>query len=311
MILVYNETRHPWIVKEMPEKQTLRIMKHNERTLVHRKTTEDVPVDKLEKHGTIGILAYANSVQDTTEFANNLSLSTAMTSFSEVSDKPVSVTFNRKEMRPVITPDGQDRTIILLSLPIKYRKLISFSTKGIHLLRQSCLRGEFSACLSVVNYQKMKVRIEFLAREKNSVDVIQIESAGDGSLPTITKKSREARDEDIKISKEGFTPSEYRPLRPTNLIFVKKDKMHLLPRLNREQFTIMQLTGEESQLKSVIKMTRSRNFRAVTYFSGQASTDVKDSILANDDDKIIDTLTKNFAHVNSYYSDKVVVNIKK
>lgn len=290
MISVYNETKTTWGFDTIND-SVLRLMK--------RKTRKDSETGKVVKSRVTSIIAYTQIFGDLDALRTRLSKIRMSKHPSALSYKPTTIVFNRKEFKPFISErDTNQKHVLLGSLFLQGRKVVSVKNNETFLLEYFIMGGEFSFIVSL-NRPTANFVVELLDQKSNKL--ITYKFFVDEAKNRITlEKSERPVEEGEEYGDIRLRP--FRPSRPTHLVFADVKDTDLAGALLSGQHTVRYF-DETVSVEDLITAAQAENYKAVTLLYNPTTEEEQQKF-----DQIVTQLLENF---NTVYKMNKAGEIEK
>jgi len=268
MILMYNETRTPWVVKVI-----------NDKAICLTKVKSYTRGEEIVKRSA-HIFSYSN-IFDVPEGVSMEDITKKFVNMNDVKilmGKSSSVTFSKKDFNPFITAsDYLLKDICLISIDLKGRKIINVSHEDIFILENFILGGELTMIASL-NAFDSALKIKLWDSETNTVNVYTFTC--EGVVPCLVCS------EEVPLGNEEeyvLYLRKFRPGRPTHTILaLEKDLAKVNKAVDPERYNIITITADNTD--EILKPLILDNHKAITLFTGKQLTkhsDIRYRELAN------------------------------
>lgn len=252
MISVYNETKTTWGFQTIND-SVLRLMK--------RKTRKDYETGKVVKNRAINIIAYTQIFGDIEALRTRLSKIRLSEHPSALSYKPTTIVFNRKEFKPFISErDKNQKHVLLGSLFLQGRKVVSVKNNETFLLEYFIMGGEFSFIVSL-NRPTANFVVELLDQQHNKLITYKF-FVNEAKNRIELEKSEQPVEEGKEYGDIRLRP--FRPSRPTHLVFADVKDADLAGALLSYQHNVRYFDDTISSVEDLIAAAQAENYKAVT-----------------------------------------------
>lgn len=285
MISVYNETKTTWGFETIND-SVLRLMK--------RKTRKNVETGKVTNRA-ISIIAYTQIFGDLDALRARLSKIRMSEHPSALSYKSTTIVFNRKEFKPFISErDTNQKHVLLGSLFLKGRKVVSVKNNDTFLLEYFIMGGEFSFIVSL-NRPTANFVVELLNEKQNKLVTYKF-FVNEAKNRISLEKSEQPVEEGKEYGDIRLRP--FRPSRPTHLVFADVKDTDLAEALLSGQHSVRYF-DETVSVEDLITAAQAENYKAVTLLYNPATATEEEQ---QKYDHIVSQLLENFITV--YKMDK-------
>lgn len=304
MFSIYNETKNQWTIEKINDSgNVVRFMK--------RKDAPESRFNNKRKKITrqvISILAYHSIFEDYDQVVEIVKgeVNNDKGVVCPIPTRNTNITFNRKAFRPFVSESAENvKDILLASVRLRGRKIVSMDNHNTFLLESFVYSGEFSFIVSF-NNPSSKFTFTLLEEETRELTTYEFSSSEEGIVLNITGGEKLPDDE----SYDFIAVKRFRPARVTHLVLtLPGDRAKLDELIDPSKHTIVEVTPET--VREVVEDVKSQFFSAVTLFVNSSSYKYDDAIEAFED---VYGQEVNFLHefklVYGLFSDRRILKVK-
>jgi hypothetical protein len=255
MISVFNQTKLPWLLDV-----------ENEKVIAFSKQQKYVK-DSIEKTAYIKINGTSSILDNIDDTDKKLKSMVNMQDVELLVNKPVNLSFKKKNFKPFITTiDEEKKNILLTSFNLYRSKITKTSGSGVFLLEGLIKANSFNAIISF-NTQDAKFSIQIYNITKNQLDTYTFAKVDNMIVKTLVSEEGS----DIDIDKIEFRIKIARPSKPTYTVLVSEYDEKAFDeypgyKKHPNAFNKVVIPATQGALQDIIDNLKSERYSAVTLF---------------------------------------------
>lgn len=290
MLVIYNESKKPWSVESISERRMV-----VSKSVTFTKKTD--PNRQLKKTVGIHMDARVNPKEDIESYV-------LMKGDQPVtlSDVHTNILFQDKDCRPYVTANHKfEKDILLLTIRLEGGYIESITTNNIFVLNNYIANGEFTAVLSIGGDKKPDLEISVFHKDSAMRKIYTFH------------RSENTNEYDLAVVEEEVQESvpmkklvNFRPLKPTHLIFVRsKDlgEFNKTTKKYQDQHKVVKFTDIDDLDNVRIQEVLDEHYKAATIYCNHKDKSDECKEIFKD---AVQSLKKNFRVVNILHSDDTI-----